>query len=201
MNGIEIVGTHCNFDVLAADPDRAMEEHKILNTTNIGIGGMPGWARADADSVKKFCDDANKFADTIYKYGFKFTYHNHSFEFTKIDGSKTIMDILVERLDPEKTSFVLDTYWVQHGGGDARAWIEKLAGRIDILHLKDMEMTKDGQKITSVGNGNLNFKGIIESAEKTGVKYYVVEQDTNWVDNNAFKAIENSAQYLKANFM
>jgi hypothetical protein len=28
------------------------------------------------------------------------------------------MDMLVDGLDPEKISFVLDTYWVQHGGGD-----------------------------------------------------------------------------------
>ena len=34
----------------------------------------------------------------------------------------------------------LDTYWIQHGGGDPAAWIRQLEGRADIIHLKDMAM-------------------------------------------------------------
>ncbi len=206
-NGITIVGTHHgNLDDMMADPDKTMREHEILGTTNIGIGGMPNWARENGDTVRDFCEKANKFAEIVNKEGFKFTYHHHSFEFKKVDGDLTMMDILVDKLDPVKTSFVLDTYWIQHGGGDVRAWIEKLAGRIDILHLKDMAVGKDGPFITSVGAGNINFKGAIETAEKTGVKYYVVEQDANWVSDkwfgaNAFKAVESSAEYIKANLM
>ena len=113
-----------------------------------------------------------------------------------------MMDILVANLDPVTTSFCLDTYWVQHGGGDVRYWIEKLSGRIDILHLKDMKMGLDGvPAITSVGDGNLYFKGIVEAAEKAGVKHYIVEQDTNFVDNDPLKASKNSAEYIKANLM
>ena len=199
-NGITIVGTH------HGSFDKTMREHEILGTTNSGIGGMPGWAREHGDTVRDFCEKANKFAEIVNKEGFKFTYHHHSFEFKKVDGDLTMMDILVDKLDPVKTSFVLDTYWIQHGGGDVRAWIEKLAGRIDILHLKDMAVGKDGPFITSVGAGNINFKGAIETAEKTGVKYYIVEQDSNWVSDkwfgvNAFKAVESSAEYIKANLM
>lgn len=42
----------------------------------------------------------------------------------------------------------------------------------------------------------MNWDGIIESAEKSGVKYYVVEQDANW-NPNCFAAIKKSADYLK----
>ena len=87
------------------------------------------------------------------------------------------MEMLVEGLDPEGTSFVLDTFWVQHGGADVRHWIEKLAGRIDILHLKDMGRNEKGPFITEIGHGNLWWDGIIKTAEETGVQYCVVEQD------------------------
>ena len=109
------------------------------------------------------------------------------------------MDMLVEGLDPDTTSFVLDTYWVQHGGGDVRYWIEKLAGRVDILHLKDMKrvLRNDNvQQITEVGNGNLSWDLILDTAKKTGVKYYVVEQDTGYAVN-CFQSIRQSAEYLK----
>lgn len=69
-----------------------------------------------------------------------------------------MMDVLVDGLDPKTTSFVLDTYWVQHGGGDVRAWMEKLAGRIDILHLKDMGMA-GSQYITEIGRATSTLTG------------------------------------------
>ena len=195
--GLSICGTHCGFEELIADPDKAMEEHDLLGTKNIGIGGMPGWARESLEALEKFVGQANEFASKINKYGFKFTYHNHSFEFSKV-GGKRMMDVLADGLDPKTTSFVLDTYWVQHGGGDVRAWMEKLAGRIDILHLKDMGMA-GSQFITEIGQGNINFDGIIEVAEKIGVKHYVVEQDT--CPGDPFDSLKISRDYIKAKYM
>lgn len=195
--GLKICGTHCGFNDLIADPDKAMREHELLGTTNIGIGGMPGEARESLDALKAFIDKANEFAAYIAKSGFRFTYHNHSFEFRKFDG-KTMLDYLVEGFDKDNISFVLDTYWVQHGGGDVRAWMEKLAGRIDILHLKDMGMA-DKQFITEIGQGNINFDGIIETADKIGVKYYVVEQDT--CPGDPFESLKISKKYIAERYM
>ena len=201
-NGISVIGTHFEFDDMIANPEKTMETHNILGAKCIGIGGMPKYAYENRDSLLRFCESVNKFAAIINKQGFRFTYHNHSTEFKKISETETMMDILFANLDPVTTSFCLDTYWVQHGGGDVRYWIEKLSGRIDILHLKDMKMGLDGvQAITSIGDGNLYFKGIVEAAEKAGVKHYIVEQDTNFVDNDPLKASKNSAEYIKANLM
>lgn len=205
-NGIKVIGTHFSLDQMMEDTEAAMETHRILGTTNMGIGGF---YTHSFDELKQFCEKANKFAEIISKNGFRFTYHNHSHEFRKIDGQKTIMDYLVDNLDPVNTSFCLDTYWVQHGGGDVRHWIEKLAGRIDILHLKEMEIleinengnVRIGQQYTHLGNGNLEWKRIIETAENVGVKHYIVEQDNFWIDDDPFKAAELSAKYIKENLM
>jgi len=194
--GIEICGTHDSFELMLNDPAEAMKRHTALGTTNMGIGGF---FSTELSEVEKFIEQANKIADSIYDYGFKFTYHNHSHEFCHFANGKTTMDMLVEGLDPKKTSFVLDTYWVQHGGADVRFWIEKLAGRIDILHLKAMGRDDKGPFITEIGNDNMNWAGILESAEKAGVKYYVVEQDT-W-PGDPFDSIRQSSEYLHKNFM
>jgi len=194
--GIEICGTHDDFNHMVNDPKTAMEEHKALGTTNMGIGGF---GAGSIEEVEQFIEKANKLADMIYDYGFKFTYHNHSHEFRRFANGKTAMDMLVEGLDPKKTSFVLDTYWVQHGGGDVRFWIEKLAGRVDILHLKAMGRNDQGPFITEIGNDNMNWAGMLEAAEKAGVKYYVVEQDI-W-PGDPFDSIRQSSEYLHKNFM
>lgn len=204
-NGIKIIGTHEPFDKMRADPEAAMAMHRVLGTTNIGVGGMPMDARENADTCRRFCEQANKFAETIAKEGFKFTYHNHYFEFVRVDGNKTMMDIMFEEFDPKNISFCLDCAWVQNAGADVRYWIEKLEGRLDILHIKDVYWMKNNPKDylmpTSIGDGNMYWKGIVESAEKVNVKYYIVEQDNNFFEGDPLKSAARSAKYIKENLM
>ncbi len=204
-NGINIIGTHEDSQKMIADPEAAMAMHRILGTTNIGTGAMPLEARESLDACRKYCEEINEFAALISKEGFKFTYHNHFFEFERREGGKTLMDVLVEELDPSNITFCLDCAWVQCGGADVRYWIEKLAGRIDILHLKDVAWSKANTKNylqpTSIGDGHLFWKGIVETAEKAGVKHYIVEQDNNFLDGDPFKSLERSAKYIKENLM
>ena len=209
--GISFCGTHYPWDRVLGDVETTVAEHRALGTTNIGIGGMPPEARTTLEGLKKFIAEFNAAADVYAKYGFKLTYHNHSFEFRRLEDGRTLFDHLIEEFDPEKTSFVLDTYWCQHGGIDVRAMIEKLAGRIDILHIKDMEAaatfalegggTLTAPKITEVGNGNINFKDIIPLAEKCGVKYFVVEDDRAPLTGDSMGAVKKSADYIKANLL
>lgn len=190
--GIEIVGTHDNFDMMRDDFEQAYKNHEYLDTKIMGIGG---YFRLDVAEIEKFIKDANVVCKKIGEKGGKFTYHNHSGEFIRLENGKTMMEMLLEGFDTVNGSFCLDTYWVQHGGGDVRHWIEKLSGKIDILHLKDMAKNKDTQFITEIGNGNLYWEGIIESAQKAGVKYYVIEQDTCPAD--PFDSLRQSCKYLK----
>ncbi len=194
--GIVICGTHDDFDRMVREPEYAMEMHRQLGTTNIGCGGF---IPESPEEVEQFIEDANGLADKVYDYGFKVTYHHHSYEFERFPDGRTAMEMLVDGLDPVKTSIVLDTYWVQYAGGDVRYWIEKLAGRIDILHLKGMGWNKKGPFITEIGSDNMNWAGILETADKAGVKYYVVEQDI-W-PGNPFDSIKQSSEYLHKYFM
>ena len=169
--GIEIIGTHYDWKAIKNDTENTVRIHEMLGTTNVGIGGMPKEARESLDTLKAFIEDMNRTAAKLKKYGCKLTYHNHSFEFKKFDG-KTMMDYMIEGFTEDNISFVLDTYWVQHGGADIRRMIERLSGRIDILHLKDMAAC-GGEKgnapyITDIGYGNIDFSDIVPLAEKDG---------------------------------
>lgn len=200
-HGIKVVGNHCGLDDILKTPERTMELHRMWGTTNLGIGGIPNEARQGGDALRKFIKDYNTAAEQFAKEGFKLTFHNHNYEFEQIDGTKTLMDILAEEFDPKNISFVLDTCWVAAGGGDVRYWIEKLAGRIDILHLKDLSVKVPLAPVPEislreVGYGNLYWDGIMETAEKAGVKYYCVEQDTNWT-GTPFESLRMSAEFLK----
>lgn len=199
-NGMTVCGTHHNYDKIINNVQETIDLHRLWGTTNIGVGGMPNFD-GKLETLKEFIKNYNNAAKIYAKEGFKLTYHNHAFEFARIDGYKTVMDILVEDLDPDNISFVLDTCWVQVGGGDVRHWMEKLAGRIDILHLKDCMRIVDPNNVwanaltmTEVGHGNLYMEGILETAEKIGVKSYIVEQDT--CPGDPFVSMKQSADYL-----
>lgn len=201
-NGIAIIGTHYDYGKILTSPEETMDVHRMWGTTNIGIGAMPSAARESLDELKKFVKDFNAAAALYAKEGFRLTYHNHNFEYYRIDGYKTIMDILYEELDPVNTSFVLDTCWVAAGGADVCAWIEKLKGRLDILHLKDLWFKYDRHKnvylptMTEIGHGNLDWKSILATAEKADVKHYVIEQDANFL-STPFESLKESVSYLK----
>ena len=71
----------------------------------------------------------------------------------------------------------LDTYWVQFGGCDPAAYVRKLAGRVPLVHVKDMTAGAD-RAFAEVGEGILDFKSIFAEAEKAGTEWYIVEQDS-----------------------
>jgi sugar phosphate isomerase/epimerase len=207
--GIEICGTHYSWERIRNDIEGTVAYHKALGTTNVGIGGMPGDARGSVESLNAFINEFNSLAAKYAEYGMKLTYHNHSFEFKKLEDGRTLFDHLVEKFDKKNVTFVLDTYWLQHGGMDIRETIEKLAGRVDILHIKDMEACRDVRigdhtvsvpYITEIGAGNINFKSIISLAERCGVKHFVVEDDRA-VDVGSYDAVKRSADYIKANLL
>ena len=200
--GLSFCGTHYDFGRIQSDVDGTVRYHETLGTRNIGVGGMPMQMRGSVEGTEEFIKEFNRLACEYGKRGYKLTYHNHAFEFRKTPDGKTFFDRLIEELDPENTSFVFDTYWAQYAGIDVRMMIERLKGRIDILHLKDMAVSCEDSKpmITEIGSGNINFKDIIPTAERCGVKYFVTEDD-RCVKDRSLECAKISADYIKANLL
>ncbi len=199
--GIEICGTHDDFGMMVNDTEQAIKNHELLGAKIMGVGGA---SVGGVESCEEFIAQVNALMKKIGPMGYKFSYHNHSAEFMPLKNGKCPMEMLLEGLDPQYTSFCLDTYWVQYAGADVRHWIEKLSGRIDILHLKDMgnrptDSWLPEPYITEIGQGNLWWQGIVEAAEKAGVRYYVVEQDS--CPGDPFDSLKISSDYLHKNFM
>lgn len=194
-NGLKVIGTHYSFPGDLNNLDEYIAYHKALETTNAGVGGgASGKSKAE---LLAYIDSVNALGEKLAEHGMKFTYHHHSHEFGKIGGTRVI-DYLVDGFDKKNVSFVLDTYWLSHAGCDVNLWIEKLAGRVDILHLKDKEVafgSNDGH-ITQVGSGNLDFASIIKTAEATGVKHLCVEQDTWPLGFDSIDCVKKSYDYL-----
>jgi sugar phosphate isomerase/epimerase len=131
----------------------------------------------------------------LYGAGLTFSYHNHSFEFERF-GGRTGLAIIYEESDPRYLQAELDTYWVQHGGADPILWINKLAQRMPVIHLKDMAIIDNQQAMAEVGEGNLNWPGILAACQEIGVEWYAVEQDI--CRRDPFESLKISYENLRA---
>ncbi len=208
--GIKIVGTHYSLDRMINDVEGTIEYHKILGTDEIGIGGK---GVKNLGEMRDFIKQFNELAKVYHKHGFVLSFHNHSGEFSnqfKPYEGKTYFDYLIEGLDPETTRFNLDVAWAQLAGMDVRALIERLKGRINIIHLKDVEAVHAykladgnvmyGPQRIEIGRGNMNFPGIIKTAEECGVKYFIVEDEV-YSSNCPLESVKMSADYIKAHLL
>lgn len=193
-SGLRCCITHMSYDRLLNDLPQVIEDHKLWNCNNVGIGSMPQEFRESGEEgYKNFIPFANNVGRKLADAGMTFSYHNHSFEFERY-GDRTGLDILYD--DSENLNAIIDTYWIQHGGADPAAWIRKVSGRMPVVHLKDMVIQGRDQIMAEVGEGNLNWPEILKACEEAGVQYLAIEQDI--CQRDPFESLAISYNNLKA---
>jgi sugar phosphate isomerase/epimerase len=102
-------------------------------------------------------------------------------------------DYLMEHTDSKLVQCEMDIYWVKKGGADPLTMLKKYAGRIPILHVKDMA-PGDAQDFECPGSGIIDFPSIFAEAAKQNIQHYFVERD-NCPDGMA--CLKSSGAYLK----
>ena len=83
-------------------------------------------------------------------YGIQLLYHNHDFEFMKVDG-KYALDELYDSVPADLLKTELDVCWVNIGGENPADYIRKYAGRCPVVHLKDFFGTKSENMYELIG--------------------------------------------------
>lgn len=142
----------------------------------------------------------NRCGDGLRKQGTGFGYHNHNVEFTSVDG-ETGFDILARETDPSLVSFEVDIGWVAAAGLDPLRFLERHAGRLRWMHVKDMKASTRpnfGFRMdpTEVGSGALPWKQLLPAAYRAGVRHFFVEQEPPFVMDR-LDAAAKSAAYLQ----
>ena len=192
--GLQVVTTHRSFEDFQNNLEEIIDYNKTLGCRLCGVGAMPGWARESGESLSRFIREANEAAAKLRKAGLYFGYHNHAFEFARVEG-RYIMDRLIEETDPEAFYFIADTYWIQVGGKDPAAFLRRLGKRAMAVHFKDLKVNVDNStEMAEIGEGNLNWDEIISVCEETGVEWALVEQDV--CRRSPFESMKMSYDYL-----
>jgi sugar phosphate isomerase/epimerase len=195
-NGLLICNTHIGYDRLSNDLPSVIADHHLWQCKHVAVGSMPGeYRKAGEEGYRRFAHDASEIGLELSKAGLTFSYHNHSFEFVRF-GQRTGLDVIYAESDPRYLKAEIDTYWVQHGGGDPAQWIARMKGRMPVVHLKDMVILDNQQIMAEIGEGNLNWPAIIKACKEADVEWYAVEQDE--CQRDPFESLEISYRNLAA---
>ncbi|HEX8521816.1 MAG TPA: sugar phosphate isomerase/epimerase [Tepidisphaeraceae bacterium] len=193
--GLVCAATHISIDRMEKETQKVIDEHHLWGCKYTAIGGF--WAPNNDWSAQAYLDFVSRYNAIAKKFegsGVAIGYHNHSHELAHFEG-KSALELLIEKLD-QRVWMEIDTYWITHGGGDPAAWISKVRGRIPCVHFKDMGIKSDRtQFMAEVGEGNLNWPGIISACRDAGVEWYLVEQDICYRD--PFESLKISLENLR----
>jgi sugar phosphate isomerase/epimerase len=69
----------------------------------------------------------------------------------------------------------LDSGWAAYSGVDPVAYLKQYAGRVPLLHLKDLTTERT---FAEIGEGTLDIAEYYAAAEECGTRYFLVENDT-----------------------
>ena len=190
--GLPISGILAELEDYEQNLDTYLQLCRKHQIPDLAISGF----LTEPEDVAPYIRRVNAVAEKIKAHGLTFSYHNHADEFIKMPDGRTIMDHYIEGFDPALVDFMPDTFWLHKGGCDVRHMLQRLKGRVHMLHLKDMKYTKTGQTFAEVGKGNLYFEGIIPLALEQGITRFVVEQDE--CDGDPMESLKQSFDYIKS---
>lgn len=129
----------------------------------------------DSKVYRAFARDLNRAGAMARRAGLKFGYHNHHFEFFRLDGgTRTGFDVIAGETDPDLVHLEVDLFWVTRGAHDPVDLIQRHRGRVRQFHVKDMNA--DGG-FADVGDGLVDFARIFRYGREAGVEEYIVERD------------------------
>ncbi len=190
--GLKVCGSHVALDELTENIEGVIEYNLEIGNPYI----ICPWASYNnREDFIRMAYKLNSIGEKCKQSGLKFAYHNHAHEFEKFQGEYGL-DILYKETKADLVKAEIDTYWVKYAGIDPVKYVEKHAGRCELIHIKDMEVTDKEMKSTEAGNGIMDIKSIINESEKQEAKWLIVEQEH--FSRPSLESIEISYKYLKS---
>ncbi|MCC6728510.1 MAG: sugar phosphate isomerase/epimerase [Chthonomonadales bacterium] len=173
--GLQVAGSHVGMEQLAGGLPAALDYNAELGNPWVVCPYLPEDRRGDAAAWRAVGAWFDTVGAACRERDMQFCYHNHAFEFARHDGQLGL-DLLFGSSSPDLVKSELDTYWVRHGGQDPAAYIRRYAGRVPLVHLKDMAAGEQ-RTFAEVGEGIMDFDAIFAASTESGVAWYIVEQD------------------------
>jgi sugar phosphate isomerase/epimerase len=189
-NGLTSPSAHHPIDALESKLPEILEGAHVIGQKFIVCPYLDAKSRT-ADGYKHLAEVCNRAGEATQKAGIQLCYHNHSFEFEKVDGIEgKPFDYLLAQTNPKLVKIEMDLCWMAVAGQDPVAYFNKHPGRFPLVHAKDWTNEGTGSRdyegavghpvsghMTNVGSGTIDWKKIFAQSGKAGIQHYLVEND------------------------
>ena len=203
-NNLVCAMTHIAPKRIIEETADVVRQHAVFGCKHIGIGGMPVDMRGTLEGYNEFKKVYLPAAEKMRDLGAKLLYHNHWFEFDKLEG-KDVIERILEDFPEDSIDFTLDLGWAAFADKDVLALIDMLKGRLSRIHLKDFaDKPADGSIETPaylrpIFEGKLPYEDYINALSKVGCEYMLVEQDWCY-DEDEFECLKRSFENVTSRF-
>lgn len=213
--GLIPISAHVSLNELRADTAKVINDYKTLGCKNIVIPWLGAENHPDQNGFLDVVKDLEHLGEMLKNEGIALSYHNHDFEFKRMADGEYGFDYLYDNTSPDNLKMQMDTCWVRVAGENPIKYLEKYKNRCPLLHLKDFvgeksdnmynligidETKKEAPKtfeFRPVGCGVQDFYAIIDSAEKNGVEWLIVEQDEPSMGKTPMECAKISIDFLR----
>ncbi|HPJ75557.1 MAG TPA: sugar phosphate isomerase/epimerase [Clostridia bacterium] len=218
--GLIPVSAHVALDEMLESTDEVFKTYSFIGCKYIAVPYLPEERRPGKPLFDKALKQIEELGLKAKDYGLQLLYHNHDFEFVKVNG-KFGLDVIYDTISKDLLKTEIDTCWVKVAGVDPSEYIEKYTNRSPVVHLKDFykqdmakdvkmygligvnsddkESKKDNQEAFSfrpLGMGMQDIPAILEASVKAGAQWMVVEQDKPQKGRTALECAKLSIKYL-----
>ncbi len=212
--GLTPISAHVPYVDMVNDPEGVLGIYAEIGVKYVAVPYLTEQHRPGTDAFPEVIKNIAMLGEVAKKLGITLLYHNHDFEFIKLDG-KYALDILYEEVSADLLQTELDVCWVNVGGEVPANYIRKYVGRCPVVHCKDFygEKSEDMYELIGiekkaptrpgnfefrpVGSGLNDFPAILAAAKDAGTEWIVVEQDKPSMGLTPLESIEKSINYLR----
>ncbi|MEM6387241.1 MAG: sugar phosphate isomerase/epimerase [Pseudomonadota bacterium] len=176
--GLTMPTAHIGLDILRHRPERAVEIARALGHEAVFGPYLAAEERPKtAAGWTAFGTMLGELAKPLQDAGLVVGWHNHDFEFTRVDGALP-MDLILAASDSLMIEF--DVAWCVKGGEDPLPWIDANTSRIAAAHIKDIAadgtcLDEDGW--ADVGEGTMDWQAYMDALRRTPCQWYIAEHD------------------------
>lgn len=197
--GLVINSSHEDSDLILNNPEKVVEHLEAFGCRYTAYPMPRGFDLSSEEDVRSLVKGLDASGKVLAEAGKVLTYHNHGIELAPLNGVP-VLEIIYGETDPQYVQGEIDTYWVHVGDSSPEAWCARLRDRLPLLHIKDCRIDAEGNpQFAEIGNGILDFRTIIATAEASGCQWFIVEQDR--CPGDPFDSLEMSFRYIRDNLV
>ena len=216
--GLVPISAHVPLAEMLADIDKVIADYKAIGCEYIVVPYVTEERRPGGELFMQMIDEIRAIGQKVKDAGLVLLYHNHDFEFAKLENGQCGLDFMYENIPADLLQTELDQCWLKYAGYDPVEYLQKYSGRSPVVHLKDFFVQgeqegdpyaliglDEGEKKANtafefrpLGHGVQDIPSIIEASKAAGSKWLGVEQDNPSMGKTPFESVQMSIEYLNS---